>query len=88
MCGLGEGPALPLQIVPDLGGIGQGRHDPQETPTRRAAAEVGGTHPGEQRRPPQAMAAGRSARIAVRRESISGSGETTAVAHTIETEHD
>ena len=45
--------ALPLQIGPDRGRISQGSHDPQATATGRAAAEVGGKHPGQQGRPPQ-----------------------------------
>ena len=53
----------PLQIGPDRGRIGQGGDDSQATATGRAFAEV----TRAQGRPPQAMAAGRSARSAVRR---------------------
>ena len=56
-----------LQIGPDRSRIGQGGDDPQAPATGRACAEVGGKHPRQQGRPPQAMGAGRSARIAVRR---------------------
>ena len=50
----------PLQIGPDRGRIGQGGDDPQAPATGRACAEVGGKHPRQQGRPPQAMGAGRS----------------------------
>ena len=58
----------PFQIGPDRGRIGQGGDDPQAPATGRACAEVGGKHPRQQGRPPQAVGAGRSARIAVRRQ--------------------
>ena len=48
----------PLQIGPDRGRIGQGGDDPQAPATGRACAEVGGKHPRQQGRPPQAMGAG------------------------------
>ena len=60
----------PLQIGPDRGRIGQGGDDPQATATGRAFAVVGGKHPRQQGRPPQPMAAGGSARRAVRRRRL------------------
>ncbi len=60
----------PLQIGPDRGRIGPGGEDSQAPATGRAFAEVGGKYPRQQGRPPQPMAAGRSARRAVRRRRL------------------
>ena len=59
-----------LQTGPDRSRIGQGGDDPQAPATGRALAEVGGKHPRQQGRPAQPMAAGRSARRAVRRRRL------------------
>ena len=60
----------PLQIGPDRSRIGPGGDDSQAPATGRAFAEVGGKHPRQQGRPAQPMAAGRSARRAVRRRRL------------------
>ena len=65
--------ALPLEVNPDRGGTGQGRDDPQAPAAGPATADAGGKHADEQGRLPQAMGAGRSARIAVHRHAATKS---------------